>query len=298
MPRPGLSLLGFMDQQQATAYLQKWAILPEQDRSPQGMSRIWKVARSQLGKPFSRPGKPQIQPLADKHFPYLEEVTKNPLFQLIIRPYQRYGFMLVEIDALLAFQFHILTDKSSQFGTTINQSPSVEEMLEICLPRNFTYPDYQTLLTTNGVTIRAQDLNLMVLEHGKLQKFPEGQLLIAGAVFGSSPFVQVIQANGRCYLNNGFHRSYALAKAGATHIPCLLLQTNNFAQIGAIGAGATFDKSILESAVPPTVSYYTHNRAYQLNLKHFKRIINVLWNQYEIEVDEGTIPSLDNQMEP
>lgn len=36
MPRPVLSLLGFMDKQQATTYLQKWVILPEPDRLPLG----------------------------------------------------------------------------------------------------------------------------------------------------------------------------------------------------------------------------------------------------------------------
>jgi hypothetical protein len=171
-------------------------------------------------------------------------------------------------------------------------------MLSLCLPLEVTYPDYQVILTQNGVTIRAQDLNITVPEYGVFQKFPDGQLRIAGMVIGSSPFLQVVQINGRCYLRNGFHRAYALAKKGVTHMPCLFLETNNFAQVGVIGAGATFDKNLLESSAPPTVGYFTHDRAYPLSIKHLKRVINVLWNQYEIEADEGHSESTDNQVVP
>lgn len=298
MPRTGLSLLGFMDEQQAMSYLQKWSVLPEQDRSPEGMKAIWKLAKAQLGKPFPRPGKPQIQPLSQKYQPYLEEVMKNPAFQLTIRGFQRFGFMLVEIDALLAFQFHILTDESDKFSQTIGQNPTVDEMLSLCLPQEITYPEYQVILSQNGITIRAQDLSLTVPEYGVFQKFPDGQLRVAGTVIGSSPFLQVAQINGRCYLRNGYHRAYTLAKKRATHMPCLFLETNDFAQVGVLGAGATFDRNLLESVVPPTVGYITRDRAHQLNFKHFKRIINVLWNQYEIEVDEAHSESPDNQAEP
>ncbi len=148
MPRPGLSLLGFMDEQLAMAYLQKWSLLSEQDRTPEGMRRIWKEAKAKVGKPLPRPGKPQIQPLLQKYHPYLEEVMKNPAFQLTIRDFQKFGFMMVEIDPLLAFQFHILTDEADKFGQTINQNPTMEDMLALCLPRGVTYPDLSSTCYT------------------------------------------------------------------------------------------------------------------------------------------------------
>jgi len=49
-----------MNEQEAMAYLQKWSVLPEQDRSPEGMQRIWKEAKAKVGKPLPRPGKPTI----------------------------------------------------------------------------------------------------------------------------------------------------------------------------------------------------------------------------------------------
>jgi len=262
------------------------------------MRRIWRKAATKLGKPFAKPGKPEIQPLQPKHYPYLDEVTKNPVFELTIRSFERWGVMLVEINPLLAYQFHISTDETDKFSATISQNPTVEEMLTVCLPRDITYPDYEAILTANGVTIRAQNLGLGYLEHGRFQKFPDGRLLIAGVAFGASPLLQVVHINRRCYLRNGFHRAYALAKKGATHIPCLFLETNNFNLVGAVGAGATFDIGQLTAPVPPTVGYLTQDRAYPLSLKHFKKIINVLWNQYEVEVDEGTMPLPDNPVEP
>ncbi len=298
MPKPSLSLFGFMDEPQALAYLQKWAILPEQDRAPDGMRRIWREAKMKLGKPFAKPGKPEIQPLQPRYHPYLDEVTKNPLFDLTIRGFERWGVMLVEINPLLTFQFHISTDETDKFSAMISRNPTVEEMLTVCLPRDITYPDYEAILTANGVTIRAQNLGLGHLEHGWFQKFPDGRLLIAGVAFGASPLLQVVRINGRCFLRNGFHRAYALAKKGATHIPCLFLETNNFGLVGAVGAGATFDIGQLIAPVPPTAGYLTQDRAYPLSLKHFKRIINVLWNQYEVEVDEETMPLPDNPVEP
>jgi hypothetical protein len=50
--------------------------------------------------------------------------------------------------------------------------------------------------------------------------------VIAFVGYGGSP-INVIAANGRLVLNNGFHRVYALRSLGVTHIPVVIQQATN-----------------------------------------------------------------------
>lgn len=61
MPDPGLSLLGFLDEPNAIAYLQQICITSES--SPETLSDVWKDARQRLGKAVDRAGRPHVQDL-------------------------------------------------------------------------------------------------------------------------------------------------------------------------------------------------------------------------------------------
>lgn len=97
--------------------------------------------------------------------------------------------------------------------------------------------------------------------------------------------MHVIRVDGRCYLRNGFHRVRGLLKAGATHIPCVLLEGTDFAQVGAVGGGATFERACLESKNPPTCGHFTDERAYAVTLRQMSRLIHITWSMYECPDD-------------
>ena len=138
-----------------------------------------------------------------------------------------------------------------------------------------------------GLLIRSRDLNYRVLGALNHVEDPRALVFTTGIVSGvSSNLVQVNEYDGKCYLRNGYHRAWALRAAGATHVPCLYLETNEFHWIGAVGDGATFDRADLESGNPPTCGYFTEARALEVDLRVVSRIIHVTWSEFVLP-EEG-----------
>jgi hypothetical protein len=153
-------------------------------------------------------------------------------------------------------------------------------MLSLCLPQKVDDIPFLRSHQGTSYTIKCSNLNLRALGAGQVGFDPMQQLAFAGIAFGaSSPFVQVVVFNGRYYLKNGYHRAYCLLASGATHMPCLLLEANDFALVGAPGQGASFDRALLETEEPPTCTYLADGRASPIDLRRMARIINVSWSE-------------------
>ena len=278
MPVSGLSLLGFMDHSAAKNYLATSCIVA--DDSPQELSRLWNEAKNLKGLPIAGAGQPEIQDMPLCFQAYLQGLTANPRFALTVQN-SIPQFKLVEIDPLLAYQFHIEVGKADSLGALAGDAPQVADMLPICLPHSFENIACNVSVQPNGMLIRTRSFNLRVFNAGKIGADVAQQFSLAGIAFGpTSPLIQVIRFEGRCYLRNGLHRAYAFRKARASHMPCLLLDVSDFGQVGAVGGGATFERPLLESTDPPTCGHFTQGRAYLLSLRRLMRIINVTWSEH------------------
>jgi len=149
--------------------------------------------------------------------------------------------------------------------------------LSIPAPRLF---ERILLPLANGLLILSPDPNVVPLG-GATNVDTTTQMRLAGAVVGeNSPLVHVIHCNGRYYLSNGYHRAYGLSKAGATHMPCIVIHTDDYGRVGAVGGGGTFDRALLESPSPPTIAYFKYDRAYPVSLRTRTRFIQVTWSTY------------------
>lgn len=92
------------------------------------------------------------------------------------------------------------------------------------------------------------------------------------------PLAHVLRIDGRCYLQNGFHRAVGLRAAGAAAMPCLVRDAASPDELG-LGHG-TFDRALLESANPPTLGHFTQGRAHPVRLRAMSRIVHVSWAEY------------------
>lgn len=278
MSLDALSLVGFMDQQSALAYLLNVCMCPNND--PAVLIQEWQTARSQLGSSMSNAGQPQVSTL---QHPYLQQVVANPHFANVVGA-QPWEFALVEVDALLAYQFHVLLGQAQKHCASVPNNPSVDDMLPVCLPSVYPPPSFTTYVNPgHGALVEAPDLDLAVIGEGRIVPDPSVQVFIAGLVYGQpSPWIIVREFLGRHYLANGFHRAYGLRQRGAREIPCILLHVSDFAQIGARGGGATFDQTILTSVDPPTCGHFANGRAYALRVRHLRRFLSVSWTEYVV----------------
>lgn len=287
MPTPGLSLVGFMDQQQALIHL-RGVCIPA-DASDFALTRDWYIARSKLGPLFPDAGTPDIHPIAGPDREYIESLLAESWVQVATaNQFTADDFQMVEIAPLLAFQTVISIDRSNHHCAPIS-SPSTSQILPICLPSVQPSMPPNTIITpitdtSNSVIIKTRDLNMQADRHGVFAMNAQGhQSWVAGKLLQMAlPFTHVVKFNDRYYLHNGFHRALGIAKSGASHMPCLVREVATAEEAGIKIEGPelqTFPQRILESLNPPTVGHFVQDRAHEVALRSVSRIITISWSQ-------------------
>jgi hypothetical protein len=265
---PAWSLVGFLNETEAIAYLQRTCVMPS--RAPSILRDHYRQAKKKLGNGvISRPGRPDIQDIPAGYEEYLAGVLNNPRFKITTQVHQSWSFKFVEIDALLAKQFHVLVNKVNDVRSKVSLPPTIEEMLAICLPHQLENVPFELLQTGNGTfIIRSDDLNIRPQSEEMISN-PVTQLYQIGPAFGvSSNLVQVGNVEGRYFLHNGFHRAVALSMAGAIHMPCILFEAKAINQVGPTEG---FSAAICRSPNPPTVGHFSRGLGDEVQLKQAKK---------------------------
>lgn len=276
MPSIGLTLAGFMQRDQAVNYLRGAAIWPNDDDV--SLEGVWQVANASLGQLIPNAGNPDIQPIPASKVAYIADLTARDWYQRQAGNwFSGATFQMVEIDPLLAFQFAVDVDRSQHHCNGLSVTPTEDELFKLCLPRDLPTEQWDWAPAPGAVIIRSRSLNLRSLAQGM---FPAQDGTLAGIFFGSAaPLVHVVRFNGRCYLLNGFHRTFGARAAGATHVPCVFRDVLT-ADAAGISPPNTFDQTLLESADPPTVGHYTQGRAANLQLRATTRVLHISWSEY------------------
>jgi hypothetical protein len=286
MPEPGLSLVGLMPEDVAQHYLNRCCFLP--NKSVKSIRKYWSDAKGTIGPPTARAGLPDIQEMGSEHDQYLDRVRANPAFVKALEG-MPYSFKWVEIDPLLCFQFHLETNRSANLCKSVDDGPTVDDMLPICLPEHLEEIPYDVMEAGNGkLRVRAESLNLRPCLQGDISTLladNPNKIKAAGIAFGpAAPFFQVVRFRGKSYIKNGVHRAYGLGKSGATHVPCLFLEARDYRQVAVQPRLEIFQQDLLESANPPTIGHFVQDRAYAVTLRRGFMNISVRWSA-SIEVE-------------
>ncbi|MGA3303317.1 MAG: hypothetical protein ABSC72_08520 [Methylovirgula sp.] len=271
MPTPGLSLVGFIDdQQQAINHLLNACIPATPD--PIILAAEWTAAKAKLGTPFANSGNPNIQPIPASHHAYMNQVLAFPVFSAA---WPTATIELVEIDAILAYQITIDNDRSAYHGNTLSNPPTLDELMTMCLPLTPPSENFKVFPGQNSMVLKAKCLNIRQLQGLWNQTF-------MGIQFGVSlPFAHVVRYGGRCYLFNGYHRALCVRMAGATHIPCVVRDVADHKEVG-LNPPDFFSPALLTSNNPPTLGHFTQGRAHTVSLRQHSRIIHVSWAEHAI----------------
>jgi hypothetical protein len=277
MPWPALSLVGFMDQDKAIRYLDKVCVPTDPARD--ALVAEWHQARAKLGLPRPNPGVSHVDDIQwAEHAAYLQAASVLPW----IKPYLEagFGFKQVDIDPLLAFQYHISRTRSENLCFGLPLKPTLADALRLCIPLTPSAPSFVIAGDPmQDLVIKSPSKDVRIQVRGQMPHAPN----VFGIQIGwAPPFVQVLRFQGRCYLHNGFHRAFGLRRQGLLKLPCLFRDVNDFSEIGAIGADKTFERAELESDNPPTFGHFANDRAYHVRLRQTSRIIHVSWSEYDV----------------
>lgn len=287
MPIPGLSLVGFMNQADAIEHFRKANTRTDPDAA---LIADWQAAQAQLGAAIAGAGNPGIQAIPASHAAYIQQLIQMDWMQEALQGVlQGCQFQMVEIQKLLAFQTTVSLNQCNTHGAGLANPPTLDQQLHLCLPLNPPPPKYKVTYTPGqpSMLIHGDDLN--IVPHGGYFNFqvpmpnnaPPVQLPpVAGFIVGARlPVVHVVVYNGRHYLHNGFHRVYALGRAGATHVPCVIRQVTTPGEAG-INPPGTFSEARLTSNNPPTVGHYLLGRAFNVQLRTFAKALHVSWGEH------------------
>lgn len=277
MPVDGLSLLGFMEREEASRYLEERCFV--EDSSVSALGDLWADARRRLGGPIPRAGRPDVRELPDSMAPYIDQVRASEGFEELAEIFDDLRFALVEIAPLLAFQPHIETPRASGLGGGFTGDiHSPDALAPICLPTESESFSPQVSRSEGSVIIHSESLNLRVIRSGIFELGSPSHDRVAGIYLGMGcPLMHVAQFEGRYFLRNGFHRAYALQKLGVTYMPCVVVPVRHFEETGALGGGMTFGRETLLGDFAPTCGHLTDERAYRVRLRKTSRIITASW---------------------
>lgn len=288
MATNGLSLVGFIaDRQHAINHLRLDCVPNPPNADDAALHAIWTAARGQLGPLFPNAGNPAILPIPVSHQRYVGELLQEPWVAAAIPQLGVITFNLVEIEPLLAYQFIVDKDHADHQCQNLTRPPTLDELLGICLPKTQPIDNYYRSpisTETDSVIIKSRNHNLQKIQWGIFNiGFGGINSQVAGLQFHVSlPFVHVVRFDGRCYLHNGYHRTYALRIAGATHVPCILRDVATAEMAGIKADGSTFPESIFAQADAPTLGHFTQARAIDVKLRRKSRVIHVSWHQYSV----------------
>jgi hypothetical protein len=96
-----------------------------------------------------------------------------------------------------------------------------------------------------GATFYTRDMNVHVAS-ARLEPAP--RLQVTFALTKTAVFVQVLRLGGRLVLRNGTHRAVGLALRGETHLPCVLVETDDLDDLPDI-----LPRRLLAGPRPPLV---------------------------------------------
>ncbi len=279
MPTPGLSLVGFLKPPQAINYFRNTCV--PSDPSDSALMAEWSTAKNKLGQPFSQAGRPDIQPIPSGDQAYIQDLLQEAWVKERLAPYPNATFQVVEIDPLLAFQFHILDGHSNNHTSALKPGPSIADLLPICLPK--AEPSENIRVTGQGqsVLIGSDSLNVRLMNQGIFQ-----QHKFIGIQFGIGlPFVHVTRWNGLCFLINGFHRALGARLRGAGRMPCLFRDVSTPEETGVRADGSTFPISLLTSNDAPTLGHFTQGRSYAVPIRQVSRFLHVSWAEHTLPLE-------------
>jgi len=213
------------------------------------------AARDYAGRlPDRRNDLPEILPFSQSEAESVKELEAEATFQEHIQGMRKWEFGWVELSKALVFQPSLNT---SYVDSLVKLAPSEDRRLEtihFCLPQ--TKKAASKLVTqgfdstSNTFSIVTDNLDFRILGQVQGEEQESGRKFAGFAYGGGLPQMSVVEYRGRFFLKNGYHRAFALHKAGHRRVPCLVLHTDNYAMTGAQAAGFFALDTMLSERAP------------------------------------------------
>jgi hypothetical protein len=191
----------------------------------------------------------------------LSALQQEPTFTEHIQGSTGWSFKMVELGTLRCFQSQLNLEYLDELGGRVPKVGDTEGLFRSCLPLRDETPKSEVLTglnsSTNTFTIVSENLDLRMV--GTLQGEDQStKRRFVGFAFGLGlPQMSVAEYKGVYILKNGYHRAYALFKAGHRNIPCIVVNVPNYEGTGGARPGFFPMDSVLSDRGPMIEDYFS-----------------------------------------
>jgi hypothetical protein len=113
---------------------------------------------------------------------------------------------------------------------------------------------------------------------------PRKEKHIGFTVSLGTPFIHVVECNGRWLLRDGHHRCVGMLQRSIHHIPCVFTKLHDFAEIGSIVPGS-FPFEILFGDRPPFLTDFLDDSVAKITRRPAQqRILHIAASQFAVEM--------------
>jgi hypothetical protein len=172
---------------------------------------------------------------------------------------------VIDLRCLIAFQRRVFFNPRAP-QRSIPQGSDWPGLIDFCFPRST--PIVCDLVRKEGNAIIMQSAN------------PNLQLRMWNTtdplqVYSGSPFFEVAQYRERWFLRDGYHRAYALLKAGVSRVPAVVVRAKNLAEVGAVRPWFFTEETLFSSRPPRIVDFLNDRHTIQYNLPPLIKTLRV-----------------------
>ena len=191
-----------------------------------------------------------------------------------------WSFNLVGIEGLVSIQKQVNVTMANQLADAVTDHDDLMGATKIALLTELHSSPIAVLQDAQGVIISSPDLNLSLMGAGVI----EGQndlgdkIKSATLSFGClQSYVRIVHFGGRYFVRDGYHRIYALKQKGFTHVPAIVIESTNPAEV--IPPGNLFPLPTVLSDNPPLFSDFDDN-AVDVKIPKLNKVIRVRFEPF------------------
>lgn len=281
-----LLLCAWLPKQNVIAFVENQCIEEEIKRKEE-ILKHWETANNIFNAKSPRSFETiSVKAIEPKYSPKLDAIKQDKRFAHTF-PHGLLTFEIIEIDKLIACQAAVAMDYVDKLLNGFPNQLDQDALLDICLTLDKTVPEVsdirineQTIIySSENTDFRFLGAIQKPLAEIDLDKSSTGGIPTRGLVmlfgYGGSP-INVLRVGNRIFLNNGFHRVYALRKAGITEIPVIVQTVQNPAlEFPAVYQNIPKEYLLAADRLPMMEDYLNHELVIELKAKARRRGIKV-----------------------